>query len=61
MQKEREQQQEATTEMIDNEKSVYMETDKLAMGTHTCPKWYQNPPTHKAHPPISYDQWWPYW
>ena len=46
MQKEREQQQEATTEMIDNEKSVYMETDKLAMGTHKCPKWYQNPPTH---------------
>ena len=38
MQKEREQQQEATTEMIDNEKSVYMETDKLTMGTHTCSK-----------------------
>ena len=38
MQKEREQQKEATTEMIDNEKSVYMETDKLTMGTHTCSK-----------------------
>ena len=32
MQKKREQQKEATTEMIDNEKSVYMETDKLTKG-----------------------------
>ena len=38
MQKQREQQQDATTEMIDNEKSVYMETNKLTMGTHTCSK-----------------------